>query len=79
MGCTWDLTEERTGVFAESYGNCGVETGLAVTSWQLGSGVVATLIVVVLHVQVDQLGEVDTERAAGIVDVLAIQCLGGGQ
>lgn len=79
MGSTWDLTEERTGVFAESNGNCGVKTGLAITSWQLRSGVVTTLIIVVLHIQVDQLGEVNTECATGIVDVLAIQCLGGGK
>lgn len=55
MGSTWDLTKERAGVFAEGNSHRGVETGLAITSWQLGSRVVTTFIIVVLHVQVDQL------------------------
>lgn len=46
---TWNLTEEGVRVFAES-SHRGVDTGLSVTSRQLRSRVVATLIVVVLDI-----------------------------
>lgn len=74
-GSTWDLTEEGVGVLAEGGSHGGVQAGLAVPSRQLRARVVATLVVVVLHVEVDQLGEVDAERAARVVDVLAVQSL----
>ena len=35
-------------------------------------GVVARLVVVVLHVQVGQLGVLDPQGAAGVVDVLTV-------
>lgn len=60
VGSTWDLTEEGIGVLAEGSSHGGVQAGLAVTSRQLGPRVVTTLVVVVLDVEVDQLGEVDT-------------------
>lgn len=75
VGSTWDLTEERVGVFAKGSSHCRVQTGLAVASGQLRPRVVTTLVVIVLDIKVDQLGEVDAERAARIVDVLAIECL----
>lgn len=75
VGSTWDLTEERVGVFAEGSRHCRVQAGLAIPSRQLGPRVVTTLIVVVLDVKVDQLGEIDTQRAAGVIDVLAIESL----
>lgn len=75
VGSTWDLTEERVGVFAEGSSHCRVQTGLAIPSRQLGPRVVTTLVVVVLDIKVDQLGEVDAERAARIVNVLAIKRL----
>ena len=40
-------------------------------------GVVATLVVVVLHIERLQLGEVDAQRAAAVVNVLAVECLTG--
>lgn len=76
--CTWYLTEEGVGVFAEGGRHGGVDAGLAVAGGQLGSRVVATLVVVVLDIQVDQLGEIDAQRAAGIVDVLAVERLDRG-
>lgn len=75
VGSTWDLTEERIGVLAKGSSHRRVQAGLAVPSRQLRPRVVATLVVIVLDIQVDQLGEVDAERAARIVDVLAIKCL----
>ena len=45
----------------------------AVSRGQSGVGVVATLVVVVLDVQFVQLAEVDAQRAAAVVDVLAVQ------
>lgn len=50
MSCTWDLTEEGVGVFAEGRGHRGVEAGLAVSGRQLGSRVVTTLVVVVFDI-----------------------------
>lgn len=73
--CTWYLTEEGVRVFAEGRCHGGVDTGLAVAGGQLGSCVVTTLVVVVLDIQVDQLGEIDAQRAARIVDVLAVKRL----
>lgn len=60
VASTWDLTEERIGVFAEGSSHGRVQTGLAVTSRQLRPRVVPTLVVVVLDVEVDQLGEINT-------------------
>lgn len=78
-GSTWDLTEEGARVLAEGGRHGGVQAGLAVPGGQLRARVVATLVVVVLDVEVDQLGEVDAERAARVVDVLAVQSLRGGR
>lgn len=50
MRSTWDLTEEGVGVFAEGSGHRVVEAGLAVPSRQFRSGVVTTLIIVVLDI-----------------------------
>ena len=69
------LTEQRGGVFAERSGHCRIYRRLAVSCRQLRPGIVSTLVVVVLHVQVDQLGEVDAQGATGVVDVLSIQGL----
>lgn len=74
-GSTWDLTEEGVGVLAEGSSHCRVQAGLAVPSRQLRTRVVTTLVVIVLDIEVDQLGEVDAERAARVVDVLAVQSL----
>lgn len=49
--------------------------GVAVAGRQGGVGVVARLVVVVLHVEASHLGVVDAERAAAVVDVLAVQRL----
>ena len=53
----------------------GVYGRLSVPCRELWPGVVTALVVVVLHVQVDQLGVVDAERTARVVDVLTIQGL----
>ena len=57
----------------------GVHTG--VPSGEAGVGVVTGLVIVVLDVQVTQLGVLDPQRAAVVVNVLAVQgelgCLGG--
>ena len=45
---------------------------MAVPRGQVGTRVVPALVIVVLHIQADQLGEVDAEGAAGVVDVLPI-------
>ena len=42
---------------------------------QVGGGVVPRLVIVVLHVEAGQLGEVDSQRAAAVVDVLTVQGL----
>ena len=44
---------------------------------QVRPGVVTALVVVVLDVEADQLAEVDPQGAAGVVDVLTVQRLGG--
>lgn len=49
-----------------------VDGGLAVSCGQVRPRVVTAFVVVVLHVQAGQLGEVDAEGAAGVVDVLPI-------
>lgn len=66
------LTEERGGVLVHA----GV---LAISGWQLWARVVSALVVVVLDVQVHQLGVVDAQRAAGVVDVLTVQGLVEGE
>lgn len=48
---------------------------VAVAGWQRGVGVVARLVVVVLHVEARHLGVVDAQRAAAVVDVLPVQSL----
>lgn len=52
-------------------GSCGVQF----SSRQVGSGEVSALVVVVLHIQRAQFGEIDPQRAATVVDVLSIQRL----
>lgn len=69
------LTEQGGGVLIEGGGDRRVHGGLAVSGRELRPGVVSALVVVVLDVEVDQLGEVDAQRAAGIVDVLTVQGL----
>lgn len=66
---------EQGGVLVIGGGHGRVYCRLAVTGREFGPGVVPALVIVVLDVQVDQLGEVDPQCAAGIVDVLAIQGL----
>ena len=66
---------EQGGVLVIGGGHGRVQCRLAVTGWELGPGVVPALVIIVLDIQVDQLGEVDPQRAAGIVDVLAVQGL----
>lgn len=48
---------------------------LAVSCGKVWPGVVSTLVIVVLDVEVDQLAEVYPQSAAGVVDVLSIQRL----
>lgn len=48
---------------------------LSVACGKVWSGVVSTLVIVVLDVEVDQLAEVYPQSAAGVVDVLSIQRL----
>lgn len=45
---------------------------VAVAGRQRGVGVVARLVVVVLHVEASHLRVVDAQRAASVVDVLAV-------
>ena len=52
-----------------------IHGGLGVSGGQVGPGVVAALVVVVLHVEAGELGEADAQRAAGVVDVLPVQGL----
>ncbi len=47
----------------------------SVTRGQVGVRVVSALVVIVLDVQTRQLREVDSQRAAAIVDVLSVQGL----
>lgn len=52
-----------------------VQGGLAVPRGQVWAGVVSALVIVVLYIETCELGEVDAQRAAGVVDVLSIQRL----
>lgn len=49
--------------------------GVQFSGRQVGSGEVSALVVVVLHVQRAQFGEVDPQRAAAVIDVLTVQRL----
>lgn len=49
--------------------------GVQFSGRQVGSGEVSALVVVVLHIQRAQFGEVDPQRAAAVIDVLAVQRL----
>lgn len=49
---------------------------LAVAGGQVGAGVVAALVVVVFDVEAGQLGVANSQRAAGVIDVLPIEGLG---
>lgn len=49
--------------------------GVQLSRGQVGSGEVSALVVVVLHVERAQFGEVDPQRAAAVVDVLTVQRL----
>lgn len=49
--------------------------GVQFSGGQVGSGEVSALVVVVLHVQRAQFGEVDPQRAAAVIDVLTVQRL----
>lgn len=73
------LTEQGGGVFAKSCSHRWVHGWLAVSCRKLGPGVIPTFVIVVLYVQVDQLGEVNAQSAAGVVYVLAIQGLYSGK
>lgn len=53
--------------------------GLSVSSGKVWPGVISTLVVVVLDVEVDELTEVYPQSAARIVNVLPVQRLKGGQ
>jgi len=52
-----------------------LEARLDVPGGQVGPGVVAALVVVVLDVEAGELGEADPQGAAGVVDVLTVQRL----
>lgn len=52
-----------------------VQGGLRVGGGEIQAGVVPALVVVVLDIQVGELGEADSERAAGVVDVLPVKTL----
>lgn len=52
-----------------------VDGGMAIPSREVRPGVVTALVVIVLHIQTGQLGEVNAQSAASIVDVLSIQRL----
>lgn len=52
-----------------------VNGGLWICSGEVWSGVIPTLVVVVLDIQAGELGEADSQGTAGIVDVLSIQRL----
>ena len=54
-----------------------LHAGLVVSGGQVRPGVVPALVVVVLDIEADQLAEVDPQGAAGVVDVLPVQRLGG--
>lgn len=49
--------------------------GVHLSGREVGSGEVSALVVVVLDVERAQLGEVDPQRAAAVVDVLTVQRL----
>lgn len=66
---------EQGGVLVIGGGHGRVYCRLAVTGREFGPGVVPALVIVVLDVQVDQLGVIDAERTARVVDVLTIQGL----
>lgn len=50
-----------------------VKRGLRVGSGQVRAGVIPAFVIVVLDVEAGELGEADSEGAAGVVDVLAVQ------
>lgn len=52
-----------------------VHGGLGVSGGQVRPGVVSALVVVVLDIEAGELGEADSQGAAGVVDVLAVQRL----
>lgn len=52
-----------------------VDGGLRVGGGQVRPGVVPALVIVVLDIKAGELGEADSEGAAGVVDVLPIQRL----
>lgn len=52
-----------------------LQAGVTVSWRQVGSGEVATLLIVVLDVEAGEFGEADPQSAAAIVDVLSIQRL----
>lgn len=57
---------------------CGLTEGgggLQLSARQVGSGEVPALVVVVLHVERTQFGEVNPQRAAAVIDVLTVQSL----
>lgn len=52
-----------------------VNGGLRICSGEVWAGVVPALVIVVLDVQAGELGEADSQGAAGVVDVLPVQRL----
>ena len=59
----------------EGGGHTRVHGGLSVSGGKVQAGEVSALVVVVLHIQAGQLGELHTQSAARVIDVLAIQSL----
>lgn len=49
--------------------------GVQLSCGQVGSGEVSALVVVVFHIERAQFGEVYAQRAAAVIDVLAVQRL----
>lgn len=56
-----------------------VQSGLAIPRGQVWAGVVSALLIIVLYIETCELGEVDAQRAARVVDVLSIQRLWGNK
>lgn len=51
----------------------GVNGWLGIRSGEVWSGVIPALVIVVFNVEAGELGEADSQGAAGVVDVLPIQ------
>ncbi len=71
----WDgnVTSEVRGPQAQSC--CLRINGNPISRRQGRVGVIPTLVIVIFHIEAGELGEVDSQGAAAIVDILAIQRL----